>query len=48
MMLAVYNAWDNVCAHRCMDKLDLLPFYVMKTAYHNSTLHNSHSQHDAR
>ena len=43
MMLAVYNAWDNVCAHRCMDKLDLLPFYVMKTAYHNSTLHNSHS-----
>lgn len=43
MMLAVYNAWDNVCAHRCMDALDLLPFYVMKTAYHNSTLHNSHS-----
>lgn len=43
MMLAVYNAWDNVCAARCMEKLDLLPFYIMKTAYHNSTLHNSHS-----
>jgi DNA polymerase elongation subunit (family B) len=43
MMLAVYNAWDNVCAHRCMDKLDLFPFYIMKVAYHNSTLHNSHS-----
>ena len=26
MMLAVYNAWDNVCAERCMQKLDLLRF----------------------
>lgn len=43
MMLAVYNIWDNVCAERSMAKLDLLPFYIMKTAYHNSTLHNSHS-----
>lgn len=43
MMLAVYNAWDNVVAARCMEKLDLLPFYIMKTAYHNSTLHKSHS-----
>lgn len=43
MMLAVYNAWDNVVAARCMKVLDLLPFYVMKTAYHNSTLHKSHS-----
>jgi DNA polymerase elongation subunit (family B) len=43
MMLAVYNIWDNVVAARCMEKLDLLPFYIMKTAYHNSTLHKSHS-----
>ena len=43
VMLAVYNVWDNVCAARCMEKLNLLPFYVTKTAYHNSTLTSSHS-----
>tara|TARA_B100001939_G_scaffold128063_1_gene110957 strand:- start:16405 stop:19026 length:2622 start_codon:yes stop_codon:yes gene_type:complete len=43
VMLAVYNAWDNVCAARCMSKLNLLRFYITKTAYHNSTLHHSHS-----
>ena len=44
MMLAVYNAWDNVRRRTdACTQLDLLPFYVMKTAYHNSTLHNSHS-----
>ena len=43
MMLAVYNVWDNVCAARCMKKLDLLSFYLLKTGFHNSTLHHSHS-----
>ena len=43
MMLAVYNAWDNVVVERCMDKLKLVDFYLTKTAYHNSTLYNSHS-----
>ena len=43
MMLAVYNVWDNVCAARCVDKLNLLEFYMLKTGFHNSTLHNAHS-----
>jgi len=43
VMLCVYNAWDNVCAARCMSELNLLPFYITKTAYHNSTLQHSHS-----
>ena len=43
MMLCVYNIWDNVCASRVVDELGLLDFYVTKTAYHNSTLHHSHS-----
>lgn len=43
MMLVVYNAWDNVLAARCMAELDLLSFYQMKVAFHNSTLHNAHS-----
>ena len=43
MMLAVYNAWDNVCAERVCSKLDLINFYLIKTAFHNSTLRNSHT-----
>jgi DNA polymerase, archaea type len=43
MMLAVYNIWDNVVAARSMQKLDLVGFYTFKTAWHNSTLHNAHS-----
>jgi DNA polymerase elongation subunit (family B) len=43
MMLCVYNVWDNVCASRVVDDLDLLGFYIAKTGYHNSTLHHSHS-----
>jgi len=43
MMLVIYNIWDNVVAHRCMDKLDLLSFYQMKVGFHNSTLHSAHS-----
>ena len=43
MMLCVYNIWDNVVAHRCMKTLDLLSFYQAKVAFHNSTLHHSHS-----
>jgi len=43
MMLAVYNAWDNICVARCMDKLELVQFYQQKTAYNNSTIHWGHS-----
>lgn len=43
MMLAVYNAWDNVCVARCMDKLELVQFYQQKAAYNNSTIYNVHS-----
>ena len=43
MMLAVYNAWDNICVARCMEKLQLIPFYLLKTSFHNSTFHNAHS-----
>ena len=43
MMLVVYNIWDNVVAHRCMEKLDLLAFYQLKVGFHNSTLHSAHS-----
>ena len=43
MMLAVYNAWDNVCAERVCTKLDLVNFYLIKTGFHNSTLRNSHT-----
>lgn len=43
MMLCVYNIWDNVVAARCMNTLDLLSFYQAKVAFHNSTLHHSHS-----
>ena len=43
LMLVIYNIWDNVVAHRCMDKLDLLSFYQLKVGFHNSTLHSAHS-----
>ena len=43
MMLAVYNAWDNVVAERVCTKLDLVKFYQMKTAFHNSFLSRAHS-----
>ena len=43
MMLVVYNIWDNVVAARCMEELDLLSFYQMKVAFHNSTFHSAHS-----
>ena len=43
MMLAVYNAWDNICVARCMDKLQLVPFYLIKTSFHNSTFHCAYS-----
>jgi DNA polymerase elongation subunit (family B) len=43
MMLAVYNIWDNVVASRVMQKMDLLPFYQAKVAFHNSTIHHAHS-----
>lgn len=43
LMLAVYNAWDNVVAERVCTKLDLVNFYMIKTGFHNSTLRYSHS-----
>jgi DNA polymerase elongation subunit (family B) len=43
MMLAVYNAWDNVVAERVCTKLDLVKFYQIKTAFHNSCLSRAHS-----
>ena len=43
MMLAVYNAWDNVCVERCMEKLQLVPFYLTKVSFNNSTIKNAHS-----
>jgi DNA polymerase elongation subunit (family B) len=43
MMLAVYNAWDNVCVERCMNELNLVPFYLTKTAFHNSVMKRANS-----
>ena len=43
LMLVIYNIWDNVVAHRCMDTLDLVAFYQAKVAFHNSTIHHAHS-----
>ena len=43
MMLAVYNAWDNVCVERCISQLKLIPFYLTKVAFHNSFIKYAHS-----
>ena len=43
MLLAIYNAWDNVCVARCMDELNLVPFYLAKAAFNNSLIQNIHS-----
>lgn len=43
VLLAAYNIWDNVCVARCMTELKLIPFYVVRTAFHNSTIHKSHT-----
>lgn len=43
MMLAVYNIWDNVCVERCMNQLNLVPFYLTKTAFHNSVMRKANS-----
>ena len=43
MMLAIYNAWDNVCVERVAERLKLIEFYQMKVAFHNSYLNSAHS-----
>ena len=43
VLLAAYNIWDNVVVDRCMKSLDLISFYLVKTAFHNSTMKSAHS-----
>tara|TARA_R110002167_G_scaffold118513_11_gene295174 strand:+ start:1 stop:1824 length:1824 start_codon:yes stop_codon:yes gene_type:complete len=43
MMLAVYNIWDNILVERCMNELKLVPFYLTKTAFHNSVMKRANS-----
>ena len=43
MMLAVYNAWDNVCVERVVERLRLIEFYQLKVAFHNSCMNSAHS-----